>query len=91
MNVVTHHAQGVEFESKLVNGLFERVEKHRSTFGSGEFEFAVIAAGGDVVAVSRFEFSGLSRHQCVRCCVKRYDDRTGSRGLSWRNLPRAAY
>lgn len=60
--MVGHHAQSVEFETEFIQGFFEGVQKYLTAFKTGEFEFAIVAANGDVVAVSGLDFSGLAGH-----------------------------
>ena len=49
MDVIRHHAEGVELEAELIQGFLDGVEKNLPTFEAGEFEFAVIAASGERV------------------------------------------
>lgn len=57
MYVVGHNAQSVELEPVLLNGLFECIDEYLLALMVSELEFAVVAPGGDVVAVIGLEIS----------------------------------
>jgi hypothetical protein len=63
MDVIAHYAQSIQLETKLLQRFFERIEKHLPAFPARQAKLTVIAASGDVVAVSGLKRSGLAGHQ----------------------------
>lgn len=62
MDMVEHNAQSIEFEVIFVLGFFDDVQKGFADFATSQVKFAVIATGGDVVAVVGFKFACESAH-----------------------------
>lgn len=50
--MVAHNAQGIELEAILVFALLERKQQQLTAFISDESKFTIVAASGDVVAIS---------------------------------------
>ena len=62
VDMIAHDAEGVKLEVELLKSLFEGIEQNLTAFEAGQAKFAVIAPDGDVVGVTRDEFSFRTGH-----------------------------
>jgi hypothetical protein len=65
VDVVAHNAESIELEIELLKSLFEGIEQDLTAFEAGQSKFAVIAPNGDVVGVTRDEFSFRTGHDGI--------------------------
>ena len=62
MNVIAHNAQSIEFETEFVESFLESVQQHLAALMAGKAEFAIVAAGSNVIAVPGLELARTARH-----------------------------
>ena len=55
--MVTHNAEDIEAKVKLIQRLFDGIEKHLPTVSTTQLKFTIITPGCNVIDISRFKLS----------------------------------
>jgi hypothetical protein len=62
MHVVARNAQCIERKAVFFLAFLDGIEQHLAAFITNQAKFSIVAANGNVKAVSSLEVAGLSRH-----------------------------
>ena len=60
MHMIAHNADAIELKGILFLTLIQRIQQHLPTFEPSEFEFAIVTAQSNVVAILREETTDFS-------------------------------